>query len=66
MGLRTKGLHGLSMVGLVFLLSGGAWVAIGRPAIAAALIALGIALICAGVAATRKPGALSDDRKTPP
>jgi hypothetical protein len=66
MGSRTKGLHGLSMVGLVFVLSGVAWIAIGRPAIAAGLIALGIALICAGVAAARKPGALSDDRKTPP
>jgi hypothetical protein len=66
MATSSKRLHGLSIVGFVFIMTGGTFIAIGKPAIAAGMFALGVVLFCAGVVASRKGASSRDGTGTPP
>jgi hypothetical protein len=60
MATSNKRLNGLSMVGFVFMLTGGTWIAVGQPILAAGMFVVGGTLFCAGVAAARKAAPLDD------
>jgi hypothetical protein len=66
MATSSRRLHGLSIVGLVFMMTGGTWLAVGQPAIAGGMFAVGVALFCAGVAAARKAASPGDSTGTRP
>ena len=65
MAATRKRLHALSIVGLVFMMFGVIWIVVGKPAIAATTLPLGVVLFCVGVATARKTPPPGDEQPPP-